>query len=274
MTIELGPLSYLLSNADCDFMTKKYECLVADILTAYVPCFLQYRHVIDSYIEAPSVPCEVVKQTLAVLPVLMKNEQRYDDVTDILDSYEDTLHSTGTKAGVDLTNVKVQLCGEQLTCERFSGGKCLRAHHPLPRDRYKHLTPISFGFFHMHKNFLQIVVFNRLFKSDSVREMGTLKNLKERLCCKQVSDDVKNSSDADEFINTVTRAYVILAALDYFGMSDINSQQSKRVTSSEQQFIENIKCIVGRYLTQQKCAVVGKGISCLHSSLLTYLCFI
>lgn len=254
------PMNYLPSQSDCEFMARKYECLIVDILTSYLPCFMQYRHVVDSFIKTSSTQIgEVVKQTLSVLPVLLKNEQKYDDVTDILDSYEDSLHSACSKAEVDVSNVKVQLSGDQLTRERFSGAKCLRAHHPLPRDRYKHLTPITFGFFHMHMNFLQVVIFNRLFKSDSVREIGTLRNLKERLGRKQVSDDVKNAFDADnEFLKTVTRAYVILAALQYFGMADINSATTKHVISTDEQFLEHVKHIVEKFVTQHDCPIIGK----------------
>lgn len=64
----------------------------------------------------------------------MKNEQKYGDVLDILDTYEESLHLSSRKAGVDVTNIKVQLGDDQLTHDRFCGAKSLRVHLYLPCD--------------------------------------------------------------------------------------------------------------------------------------------
>jgi hypothetical protein len=264
---------YLPSDDDFDCLEAKYTVLVAEIVTSTIPFFSQYAYskddMRDTYfqnetdyekVELAAMP--IIQHTIAVLPVLMKNEQNYQDVADILDSYEDVIHEVSAKANIDTSNLRVQLSGDQLTRDRFSGAIFLREHHLNDRDRYNHLKPITFGLFHMRMNFLQMV-FNRLYKTQSVAEVGTLRNLKEKLGRKQVNDDVKNSFDADsQFLDTVCRAHVVLAALDYFSMNSINDNPKKHILSHEQSredFVNCIKEIVRIYVTQETCTVVGKG---------------
>ena len=48
------------------------------------------------------------------LPVLFKNEQKYADVVDILDYYEEFVHDVYVKAGRE-TELKIHIGGDQLT---------------------------------------------------------------------------------------------------------------------------------------------------------------
>lgn len=59
------------------------------------------------------------------LPVLHKNEQKYADVVEVLDSYQDICETVYRSAEKPLP--KVHIGGDQLTRERFSGAKKLRA---------------------------------------------------------------------------------------------------------------------------------------------------
>lgn len=228
----------LPSVADFRFTECKYVLQAFDILTDVIPIFAPYKSAIADCKASLGLQGDVshldISHDIAVLPLLLKNEQNYGDVVDILDSYEQLLARVGSRANVDIAHLKVQLCGDQLTRDRFSGAKCLRAAHSNPVDRYCHLTHISFGFFHMLMNFLQ-QIFNRLFKYESVSQKGSLKNLKERLGRKQVSADIKNSFDASSsFMMTVTRAHVVLAALDYFSMTSVHDQPKQHAYSHDQ----------------------------------------
>ena len=61
----------------------------------------------------------------------MKNEQKYSETIEILDSYEKTPEDCSTIAGVDLNDKHFHIGGDQMMRERFSSANCLRAHHRL-----------------------------------------------------------------------------------------------------------------------------------------------
>lgn len=65
------------------------------------------------------------KNLVVALPVLPFNEQKYADVVQILDHYEQYIEEIYQSAEVPLA--KVHIGGDQLTRERFSGAKRLRA---------------------------------------------------------------------------------------------------------------------------------------------------
>ena len=262
---EFIPSSLIPSNEDLNFIEYKYALLIAEIVTTMIPVLTPYKKWIcelkSLYGLEEENPVKQIKHDIAVLPILLKNEQNYHDVSDILDSYEKVLLTAAEKAEVNITNLKVQISGDQLTRERFSGAKCLRGGHDKPEDRYVHLTPITFGLFHMQMNLLQII-FNRLYNHNSVQEVGTLRNLKERLARKQVKDDVNNNYDADAaFFNSVTRAYVLIATMEYFSMTHINDSIKRHTIKCKQSdsewFVLCIKDIVKTFIIQHPSTVIG-----------------
>lgn len=75
------------------------------------------------------------KTQVVLLDTLYKNEQKYAEVVDILDSYEQVISDTFE----DLRDIKIHIGGDQLTRERFSGAKSLRAGANDPKEQLKHL---------------------------------------------------------------------------------------------------------------------------------------
>ena len=121
-------------------------------------------------------------------------------------------------------NCTLHIGGDQLTRERFSYGKFLRIGNINPRDRFDHIGPITFEFFHLGMNFMEKVIFRRLWKKDSEREIGTMRAECERIFRHFVSPDVMTAYDSDkEFLNSFVNAYVVEAAMDFFGLEDRNS---------------------------------------------------
>ncbi|CAC5424882.1 unnamed protein product [Mytilus coruscus] len=97
------------------------------------------------------------KQT-TVIPLETKplNEQKYEDVVKILEHYENVIDELHQKANADLKDEDCfHIDGDQLTRERFSGAKRLRAGTDNIQDRFGHLHPITFEFFHLLMNFLK-----------------------------------------------------------------------------------------------------------------------
>lgn len=78
------------------------------------------------------------------LPRLCKNEQKYAEVVNVLDSYEQLIDDIYTEAGIQVgDSSKVHTGGDQFTRERFSGAKRLRATALTSREKFQHLTPIN-----------------------------------------------------------------------------------------------------------------------------------
>ena len=158
-----------------------------------------------------------------ILPfnIVMKNEQKYSETIEILDSYEKTLEDCSAIAGVDLNDKHFLIGDDQMTWERFPGAKCLRAHHSGQKASFGHLSPITFELFHMMMNYVQ-VAFDMLFLSQSACEVGMLKYLQERLSRKIVNGNVKNEYDAHEsFMCDVTEIFYSLAIVKHFGMTSV-----------------------------------------------------
>jgi len=66
------------------------------------------------------------RKTVIPLPVLAKNEQKYADVVDSLDHYEDIVIKVFDAARKDVNAAKLHIGGDQLTRELVFGAKCLR----------------------------------------------------------------------------------------------------------------------------------------------------
>lgn len=93
---------------------------------------------------------------MVTFPVLCKNEQSYAEVVDIMDSYEDHIVDIYRKAKyLNLDGVKVHIGGDQLT-----------------RERFLHLSPITFEFFHLQMAFL--TMFYKTLYNDNSTEAKTL----------------------------------------------------------------------------------------------------
>ena len=102
------------------------------------------------------------------------NEQYYSDTVQILDGYENQLAQLGVTE-------KVQIGGDQLTRERFGTAIKLRIGNPNPNDRYDHLGPTTFEFFHLNLNYMDKAMIVPLHDPEGIPELGTLRAEKERV---------------------------------------------------------------------------------------------
>lgn len=91
----------------------------------------------------------------------------------------------------------IHVGGDQLTRERFSGAKAMRAHTDDRKDRFVNLSPITFELFHMQMNFLKMV-FKILYKENSVGDRGTLSHLKNIISRTNVNENINTHYDADK----------------------------------------------------------------------------
>jgi hypothetical protein len=77
------------------------------------------------------------KNTIVPLPVLPLNEQKYSDVVQILDHYEDTISHFFEEAASPVQ--KVHVGGDLLTRERLTGTKGLRSGCATEKEMFDHL---------------------------------------------------------------------------------------------------------------------------------------
>lgn len=218
--------AFLPTENDKELLKKCYVNHLSKIAIEFFPAFKKLKHSVKNII-APEYP-EVVKyknKTL-VLPVLPLNEQSYCDVVQILDSYGEIVDQIKDMSGVEIKSV--QIGGDQLTRERFSGAKGLRAGSLRPKDRFENLHPITFELFHTAMNFLTLMY--KVLMNEESLEKGTLNSVKVRLKRSCVHMDVKNHYDDDkDFMVSFVRGYLLKAMLDYFGMREITDVPSENV---------------------------------------------
>ena len=225
--LQMPPSAFLPSPEDMMIIKKDCVVLVMEVLVEHIPAFNCFKPLLLDMKRKLQPPLDVFDttktNTVIPLPLLCKNEQKYADVVDVLDSYEQLIGDIYTKAGIRVDDsTKVHIGGDQLTRERFSGAKRLRATALSSRERFQHLTPITFEFFHLQMNFLTII-YKLLYNKDST-EAGTLHAEKIRLRRSQVSEDVKNNYDAcKELAISVTNGHVISAVLKHFKMESVDS---------------------------------------------------
>lgn len=194
----------------------------------HVPFFKILDDVFD---ESSKTNEEQYRKTLVIpLETVLKNEQYYADVVDIMEQHENIIEKTFQDAGVTLTDkTKIHTGGDQLTRERYSGAKVLRAAEANVKHRFGHLGPITFEMFHLVMNFLQ-VFFDLLYKDKSAGDIGTLKCEINRIMRTQVNSDVKNAYDADkDFALSFIEAYIVELVTEFFGLDDHLSQPTKNI---------------------------------------------
>ena len=97
------------------------------------------------------------------------------------------------------------------------------------------------------------MLFDYLYKSQSVGDLGTLYQLKTRLNRKDVCDKVNKSYHGCEaFFNSVVDGYIVYAAMVFFGMaspnSTPNSNQLEPGATSQTQLFDAVEKLVEKYV--------------------------
>lgn len=228
--LDIPPEGFLRSQTDWNVIRKEYVTLILSVLCKFCKQFAGFKTFVhEMRQEFISNNYDVTrKHTVVPLPVLPRNEQRYTDVIKILDSYEETVaevYRASSKEVDDKTSVHIG--GDQLNRERFSGAKRLRKHAVSGEERFEHLSPITFELFHLQMTILTMF-YKHLYKKESI-EKGTLHGEKIRLSRTEANgEDVKNHFDHwKELAVSLIDSYIVSAALEYFGMDNLDSVPTK-----------------------------------------------
>ena len=209
---------FILNNEDWQNITYNFSILCSRVLVDFFPWLKKATSSVNQQIA--DVPSAMkVKNEVIPLPVMHKNEQSYPEVVDILASYQEMCENTCKAAGKDID--KVHIGGDQLTRERFSGAKRLRAAALTETERLEALFPITFELFHLQMAVLAL--FYQILYDENHTEMFTLHSQRIRLLRKDANgNDVKNHFDScKELATSVIKGYLVQAACEKFEMPDV-----------------------------------------------------
>lgn len=93
-------IEFLLSQEELLCLREEFKIMVGRVLTEFIPELRFLKTVLPDHISHPYSQEMAKKSTIIPLPMLFKDEKKYDDVVDILDSYEAWLEEIYSKAGV------------------------------------------------------------------------------------------------------------------------------------------------------------------------------
>ncbi|XP_072027736.1 LOW QUALITY PROTEIN: uncharacterized protein [Amphiura filiformis] len=232
--VKSTPLSaYLPDHADNLKLREEWVILAGQIITYMIPAFEDFKsfpdHIDHEYSHLAKQKSEVVG-----LGVVTESENTNDGIAKILDHLQgyDPLGNTNDP-------VKIFSTGDQLTAERESNSQEGR-RDSQPKERWAGLLP-QIADFHAIGNFYEWI-FKQLYSEEAsgCRDIGTLYAAKTFWKLTNIpKKPLDNFYAVEDLIDRYVKALILTAALDFFGMSDINSQPTKHMFNSEESTKEN-----------------------------------
>ncbi|XP_066931058.1 uncharacterized protein [Clytia hemisphaerica] len=252
--------SQLLPNVnEWKSYVSSVKVLIARILFEFFPEFKIFSSFYPDHIEHKFSDVMKCKSVTATLPIIDADEAKYQDCVKILRTYEKWIWELYDKAGLappeipdivvdvvpesnqadpgqpmaqvvftsndPMKDNKIVFAGDQLSRIRFSGAKDLLQGCHTPTDRLEHCSPFKPVMWHTKASLLQYC-FNLLYVPESVNEKGTLKFFREKLNRKNVTPKkvVDSYEGCEEFFISVGKGYIVAAALNLFGISNMNEK--------------------------------------------------
>ena len=284
--IKLLPRSkFSLDIGEWKIYLRNAKILVSRILLEFLPKFEVFQKVIPDHIPHEYSQQMSKKSNIISMPIINANEASYSDCVQILRTYEKWIAEIYEQAGLlqttpDIDNppipigpaapgqtnahtnftendpmkeMKIIFAGDQLTRVRFAGAKDLLAGSHTPSDRLEHCSPFKPVMWHTKASLLQYS-YHLLYKADSTNQIGTMKYLREKWNRRNTTPSkvLDSYEGSEELFLSMGRAYIVTAAMDFFGMSKLDDYPTKNI------FPLNIKYKSSEYKKEYLDDLLGK----------------
>ena len=199
-------------------MREDVISMVTGIMAEHIPQLAHLRR--DSFVSKwDHKKTEVIR-----LPAWPYNESRLQDVVKIAQEYQDLIEAVYKEADIAEENQKkVHVGGDLLTRERLSQALRLRIGN-FRAEAFHLLGPVTFEYFHLMMNFLEKVVFRRLYNEHSDLDVGTMKAEINRISRNGVTPEVTKAYNADrDFFLSFYKAYVVEGLMEHLDLESLNS---------------------------------------------------
>ena len=171
------------TNDEIACTRKRYKVVLGWLLLEFFSAFQSYKELLPAR--------SMANQSVVIpFPVQMKDEKKYSDMIDVLDTLEKWVSDIHCKAGLcipqdpalhgpmiedntipghssgnqtpahdSISSTKVPCYGDQLTRVRMTGAKDLRAGSHTAADKFEHLHPFRIVDWHTKRSFLKVYCF-------------------------------------------------------------------------------------------------------------------
>lgn len=214
------PLTFVIDDDELDALANDYAHMMMKVAAEHINVFSFLGDHLEPFLTDDYTKLLTKKTEVLPLPVMPRDENKLEDVVQILKGLESVLQAAYKDSNMDITGLRIPTGGDQLTRERFTSGKLLLLAAEEESERFSHLSPIVSQLFHLAMNYLQLC-FDCLFSEQSEAEIGTMYAEKIRICRKAVKADVKQAYDQDKsFMISFTNAWAVEAITTHFAILD------------------------------------------------------